>query len=42
MDACERTNRISCAGHAVGRRNPQPEERFVSSCSLLVEINSDG
>jgi len=41
MDACGCTNRIRCAGHAVGRRDPQPEERIVSSCSLLVEINSD-
>jgi hypothetical protein len=29
MDACGCTNRIRCAGHAVGRTDPQPEERTV-------------
>ena len=42
MDACGCTNRIRCDDHAEGRRDPQPEERIVSSNSLLVEINKDG
>jgi len=42
MDAYGCTNRIRCAGHAEGRRDPQPEEIIISSYSLLVEINKDG
>jgi hypothetical protein len=28
---------VRCAGHAERRRDPQPEERIVSSYSLLVQ-----
>ena len=30
---------VRCAGHAESRRDPQPEQKFFSLFSLLVEIN---
>jgi len=43
VDACGCADRVDlvCVGHAENIRTPQPEERSISSFSLLPEWNTE-